>query len=41
MVQDMYDPEFYLGAYEVVDKNTGQAVSVWNCPLGTDLAYMT
>ncbi|XP_022091881.1 mini-chromosome maintenance complex-binding protein-like isoform X2 [Acanthaster planci] len=24
MIQDMYDPEFYLGAYEVVDKTSGQ-----------------
>lgn len=23
MVQDMYDPEFYLGAYEVKDSVTG------------------
>ncbi|XP_071793559.1 mini-chromosome maintenance complex-binding protein-like [Asterias amurensis] len=26
MIQDMYDPEFYLGGYEVVDKTTGQAM---------------
>ncbi|KAL4232388.1 hypothetical protein ACF0H5_009956 [Mactra antiquata] len=24
MVQDMYDPEFFLGKYEVRDKNTGE-----------------
>ncbi|CAH1783251.1 unnamed protein product [Owenia fusiformis] len=25
MVQDMFDPEFFLGVYEVTDKNTGQS----------------
>ena len=29
MVQDTYDPEFYLGVYEVQDKNTGTKVNIY------------
>lgn len=27
MVQDMFDPEFYMGVYETVDPNTNARVS--------------